>query len=167
MLRWDNSVFTNSGLCIGWLQNMRLKHLLTPTGCRSLWYHSLYRRVGHPKVKDATAGELRSLSLHLKYPSLTVPLQTCVALNGISIEPALAYPTSDSIISMTQTKSSLFRKLRLDEASSMCCLYKIGLVLTPGEVKNWTKRLKRITSVRHRSLLLRIAHGDAIIVTVT
>ena len=70
MLRWDNSVFTNSGLCIGWLQNMQLKHLLTPTGCRSLWYHSLYRRVGHPKVKDATAGELRSLSLHLKYPSL-------------------------------------------------------------------------------------------------
>ena len=39
-------------------------------------------------------------------------------------------------------------------------LSSFGQNQKPGEVKNWTKRLKRITSVRHRSLLLRIAHGD-------
>ena len=42
----------------------------------------------------------------------------------------------------------------------MICVYKIGLVLTPGELLSWTKRVKKLTSTRHRNIILRAAHGD-------
>ena len=160
IMLWDDNCLS-SGLCVGLLQNLRLKNLLTPTGCRSIWYLGLYRRFGHPKVKDATAIEIRNISMHLRYPRLVRPLEACVTAQGIPTDPAMAYPTAPGVItSMPQLKSSTFRKTRLDEANSIICLYKIGLALTPGEVKNWTKRIRKITSVRHRSLILRIAHGD-------
>ena len=38
--------------------------------------------------------------------------------------------------------------------------FKIGPVLTHGELCSWTHRLKRLTSVRHKNILLRLAHGD-------
>ena len=42
----------------------------------------------------------------------------------------------------------------------MICLFKIGLILTPGELKSWTRCTKKLTSTRHKNILLRIAHGD-------
>ena len=32
--------------------------------------------------------------------------------------------------------------------------------MTPGELKTWTLRIKKLTSVRHKNILLRAAHGD-------
>ena len=52
------------------------------------------------------------------------------------------------------------RESRLNASDQTICIYKIGLILTPGEVLNWTSKIKKLTSVRHRSTLLRIAHGE-------
>ena len=52
------------------------------------------------------------------------------------------------------------RESRLVESDQTICIYKIGLILSPGEVQSWTRKLKKLTSVRHRSTLLRIAHGE-------
>ena len=40
------------------------------------------------------------------------------------------------------------------------CVYKTGLVLTPSENLNWTSALRKVKSVRHKSILLRVSHGD-------
>ena len=40
------------------------------------------------------------------------------------------------------------------------CLFKFGLALTPLESTNWLYRLKKLTSVKHQNILLRIAHGE-------
>ena len=40
------------------------------------------------------------------------------------------------------------------------CLYKTGAILDPGEVLNWTNKTRRLTSTRHKNILLRVAHGD-------
>ena len=52
------------------------------------------------------------------------------------------------------------RESWMSEADKIICIYKIGLILTPGEVLNWTSKLRKLTSVRHRSTLLRVAHGE-------
>ena len=36
----------------------------------------------------------------------------------------------------------------------------LRLILTPGEVISWTKKIKKLTSTRHENILLRAAHGD-------
>ena len=42
----------------------------------------------------------------------------------------------------------------------MISIYKSGLILAPGELVSWTKRIKKLTSTRHKNVLLRVAHGD-------
>ena len=49
---------------------------------------------------------------------------------------------------------------RTTDEEQIICLYKAGLALTPGEVLAWTKRIKKLTSTRHRNIILRVAHGD-------
>ena len=42
----------------------------------------------------------------------------------------------------------------------MICVYKSGLILTPGELAAWTRQLRHLTSTRHKNVILRVAHGD-------
>jgi hypothetical protein len=39
-------------------------------------------------------------------------------------------------------------------------IYKIGAILTPQISLNWANSLRKVTSVKHRSTLLRVAHGE-------
>ena len=161
MLRWSQDELLDNGQCIGVLQNLLLKQLITPRGLQSIQYLSLYRRFGNPKVKDATARELRLLEMHLRYPALSQSLQLCVTMVGVPMEPTLMYPIATSkFLHMPLISSKTYRSARIIEADRIICLYKIGLALTPGEVKHWTGRIKKLTSVRHRTIALRLAHGD-------
>ena len=40
------------------------------------------------------------------------------------------------------------------------CIYKLGAIMTPLEVDNWCFNLKKLSSVRHKNILLRAAHGE-------
>ena len=46
------------------------------------------------------------------------------------------------------------------DADSLICSYKSGLLLTPGEVRNWTAKVRKLTSSKHKCTILRVAHGD-------
>ena len=40
------------------------------------------------------------------------------------------------------------------------CNYKLGAIATPSEVITWGENLKKVTSIKHRNMLLKVAHGD-------
>ena len=40
------------------------------------------------------------------------------------------------------------------------CVFKVGAICTPAESSMWGLNLGKVSSVRHRSILLRVAHGD-------
>ena len=61
---------------------------------------------------------------------------------------------------MSSLSSKALRKNNHVLADQIICLYKQGLILTPGEVLSWTKRIRKLTSTKHRAIILRIAHGD-------
>ena len=53
------------------------------------------------------------------------------------------------------------RDFRVNSASyDLICIYKAGLVLDPGEVHSWALKIKKLSSSRHKNILLRVAHGD-------
>jgi hypothetical protein len=70
------------------------------------------------------------------------------------------YPIGDDTIADITTLSSKQIRLSNEAANDYHCVYKSGLILTPPEVTAWTRSLRKLTSVRHRSNILRIAHGD-------
>jgi hypothetical protein len=75
------------------------------------------------------------------------------------VDLSAVYPVNNGIFANIMKLSC--RDLRLaNSALDPICVYKSGMILDPGEVMNWTGRLRRLTSVRHRATILRIAHGD-------
>ena len=44
--------------------------------------------------------------------------------------------------------------------SEPICLFKSGLILDPSESLNWSTRISKITCVKHRNILLRVAHKE-------
>ena len=40
------------------------------------------------------------------------------------------------------------------------CIYKFGMILNPSEVLNWGCLIKKLSSIRHKNVLLRVAHGE-------
>lgn len=40
------------------------------------------------------------------------------------------------------------------------CIFKFGAIITPSVSLNWGFALSKVTSVRHKNCLLRIAHGE-------
>ena len=72
-----------------------------------------------------------------------------------------AIPLKNNTIKRVSTLTS--RDLRQQcstEGQNVISTLKIGPVLTLGELSSWTGKLKRLTSVRHKNILLRLAHGD-------
>ena len=60
--------------------------------------------------------------------------------------------------SIQALSSKEFRTVRNN--TEQICVFKLGLILTPIESRSWLFKVSRLTSVKHKSLLLRIAHGE-------
>ena len=65
-----------------------------------------------------------------------------------------------SVVNISSLSSKAIRLSRQVDEDLMICVYKAGLILTPGEVTSWTKKLRKLTRTRHRNILLRLVHGD-------
>ena len=88
-------------------------------------------------------------------------LRVQVPVLNQSITARDAYPLKKQrLVNISTLSSKDIRAGNLDIEDSIICVYKIGLILAPGEVIAWTNRLKKLSSTRHRNIALRIAHGD-------
>ena len=48
----------------------------------------------------------------------------------------------------------------IKEEDLLICGYKCGMLLTPGETLNWTGKVRKLTSTKHKCAIMRVAHGD-------
>ena len=72
-----------------------------------------------------------------------------------------AYPIGENRLSRISTLTcKAIRVSRTNEGDSMINTFKIGIILTPGELISWTRKIRSLTSTRHRNIILRVAHGD-------
>ena len=65
-----------------------------------------------------------------------------------------------SAIRLSTLSSKSLIESFVDLADSIICVYKSGLLLTPGEVLSWTNRIRQLTSTKHKCALMRAVHGD-------
>ena len=144
------------------LQNHKLRHLLTPAGCQSLNFFILNNRIPNPCIGQLTALDIRAIQRHLRYPGILGIINAIVnrPLN-VQINPDLLdlIPTKELMIAKVSALSSKAIRLNLNADQSITS-YKLCPTLDPGEVLAWTRRTKRLTSTRHKNILLRTIHGD-------
>ena len=168
MLKWPADKLLNDNNFVNVVLNARLSQLLTQAGRQSLLYYRVHTRHNHPKVGDITQAEGQGLKRFIKYPDLRPLVEACLgqrqvaAANvNVNLDSLNCYPAkSMTLLHVSTLSSKSFRVNKESLEEQVICIYKIGLILDPGEVVSWTRRMKRLTSTRHRNILLRVVHGD-------
>ena len=167
MLQWPKELLLKDINFRRMLESHKLGDLLTNVGRQSLPFFNIRMRAHQATVGQLTIAEWRSVARHLKYPELgdiakeilSLPIQ--IRMIQGSLMATEIFPTKNKQLVRMSTLTSKYLRLNLtNEDDSIICLYKLGLALTPGEVLSWTGRLRKLTSTRHRNILLRLAHGD-------
>ena len=165
VLHWPLNILLKDLNFSRMVANLRLRELLNTAGKQSIPYLRIHRRLRGARVRQVTLIEFQSVERYLKYP-LQVLIKELLQrgivhnLQG-SMEDNDIFPTKSKQILPISTLSSKYLRLNeISEEEQIICIYKIGLIMDPGEVKSWTGRLKKLTSTRHKNILLRVAHGD-------
>ena len=163
------------------LKQDRLKLLGDPNLERNLTYISL---VKHSRLSDIVNEKSRNSLLLLGLRArgaLAVKDLNQTELDRIrKLLPTIAYEEASRLIpfnyrTLTSEDKTLYLENKmLKQLSSLTskqirqarsepspiCIYKFGMILNPTEVLNWGSLIRKLNSVRHKNVLLRVAHGE-------
>ena len=164
VLQWPMELVLSDPNVRAAVGNTELMNVLTRAGRNSLVAFRVRRRHRRITLAELTLNEVTDLSRHFAIPGLARVVE------GIRRNPLIAnsiipeydlYPLSPGkAVRLSSTPSKTFRTSMKTLEEQIICLYKSGLTLQPGEVMCWSKKVKKLTSTRHRNSVLRIAHGD-------
>ena len=166
ILNWDRGLQDSNQCLVAAVRGIKVKDILSPAGRQSVAFLLLRARAAsgiNVQVKDLSQTECNRLSTHIKNKDLLRLVRNSLHLNvpNNSLEQASFFPIKQGHLGdLRKLSTKAIRESGVDLAEQTICIYKIGLILTPGEVYDWTGKIRKLTSVRHRSTLLRIAHGE-------
>ena len=152
----DIQLVTNKAFLLE-ISNSKISKLISPLGRISISFFLMHRN-GKRLIKDLTAGDLNNLVQYIavhKRPAIT----SARALRGGTIDSmnksilVSGRPKKLSDCSSKTIRETFFRQ-------EIITSYKIGLNLSKNEALNWADRVAKLSSVRHRNTILRVAHGD-------
>lgn len=126
----------------------------------SLWVFAMHTR-GITKLGQLNRLDLDRLERLTNYRNLCKTLRETidlVVLPAPNNNDYTLYPINHKLKTLSKCTAKEIRDSRVD--GEQICIFKIGLILTPNESKTWLHKIRLLTSVNHRSLLLKVAHGD-------
>ena len=164
VLTWPiGKILLNSSL-IQAIGSTRLKDVLTRAGKLSLTGFQLMHNRPNVTLGILSQPQIDSVRRHLIHPELANIMRHINQphLPARELIPSCEqYPGKDFTIKVLSSLSSKnLRENFINDEELIICDYRSGIILTPGEVLNWTANVKKLTSTKHRCCLLRIAHGD-------
>ena len=147
-------------LYIAYLKNVKLKNLVNPVGRQSLQYFRLVTG-GVRTLGQLDVGSLQTLNRFIErnffqeaMRVLPLPGDTILMRNSSSLN----YVVKGRFIELSKLSS---RDIRLNLTNNdPLCSYKIGIITNPATTLAWGSAISKLTSVRHRSIILRTAHGE-------
>ena len=154
---WNDAACIGSRPLLMEVNKSKISDLMSAAGKASINYFLIHRR-GKRLVGDLTAGDLASLTNFIPRNKLPT-IEAARPLRG-----EVTAGANESIIVGGKFKPirSCSSKMLRDTLfkPELITNFKIGLNLTRGEALNWADRVSKLSSIRHRNVLLRIAHGD-------
>ena len=135
----------------------KIAKLISINGRNSIHYFRLHA-MGKRLVKDLNLNDLVGLRRYL-LPERLDALENSIRLNRgqpANINSCVLINSKFKDLSCCTSK-----ELRATLNKSAPILeYKLGMNLDINESRTWGARIAKLTSVRHRAILLRVAHGD-------
>ena len=155
---WLDVKLNSSRELIAAIRELSLKKLVTVKGYNSLAFFNIWHR-GARKLKDLNDTDLRRLEVHIPTPKLEkcklairlrVPNHAGELIKSIMIEKKfkpLSKCTSKEIRESRSNRTPILE-------------YKLGLQLSISNALNWGQKISKLTSTRHKNIVIRVAHGD-------
>ena len=137
--------------------NLRINRVVNATGKNSLMYFNIIRN-GKRFVKDLLLNELNTLTRFIDKRLVSLCRQAIAVNHGLTEVRQDLYPNGLELRELGGLSSKMIRTYR--DRTDPCCLFKCGLVMSPNETLNYMDKVRRLTSVRHRNIILRCLHGD-------
>ena len=141
------------------LGHTKISAIISNLGKSSLAYFALSNR-GAKQLKDLNRRDLELIGPHLPANFLSEArkyIGTQMAIPPGADDATLYYHCS-VLKPLEKLSSKEIRTARKEK--DPICLYKLGMILAPNEALTWGNSLRKLTSTRHKNILLRTAHGE-------
>ncbi len=155
---WGNKGL-NSNVGLLWtIANTKIRDVLSKQGRESVVFFILQRTI--TKISELSPRQLDQLARYIK-PEKLEKIKLALGFNLAGRQQAtLATQFFINGVSKPLEKCTS-KEIRMSRAGHDPIKdYKFGLNLEPMEALNWGFKLTKLTSVRHRASILRVAHGD-------
>ena len=135
-----------------------IKNLVSERGRTSIPFYMLWAR-GARYVKDLNSNGLSSIERYIE-PNKIKKLALAIRTRSGNVERTFleTYFVKDRSKPLSKLSTKEIRETRTTYKSIRD--FKIGMNLTEVECRSWGLKLNKITSTKHKNVLLRIAHGE-------
>ena len=155
---WENRNLDRHRDLLNAIADIDLELLVGNRGKASVPFFLLWAR-GVRKVRDLTLNDLRSLTRYIEQKKLSKIELAIVNRAGNASQPFLeTFFVKDRTRALSLASSKEIRESR--SSKSILTEFKIGMQLSELEARSWSLKISKLTSTRHKNLLLRIAHGE-------
>ena len=155
---WGVDNLRTSKALIAVVRETSFKEVLSAQGKISLTTFALWQR-GIRKVKDLRQQDLTQLLRFIKLEKQAlIRVAVTTNINAPAMELDAAYCINGIFKHLSNCSSKEIREARAPKDPVLN--FKIGLNLLRDESLSWGLRISKLTSTRHKNILLRIAHGD-------
>ena len=139
------------------IKNAKILNCLNHLGKLSLSWH-LIRNRGKRQLGELTAQELDSIRRFLN-PDLFRRISASLRIN-VASENSIGHSlwVANSFKSIKVLTSKQIRLTLSD--NSPIQIYKIGPILSPSQALTWALALSKLTSTKHKDIILRLSHGE-------
>ena len=140
------------------IRSISLNKAITPVGRNSLSYFNI-RMMGIETVGGLDRPKLNQLARFMD-KNLVKISEYAVTINlNVDNTPARNLTVLNGVlVDLTRASSREIREGR--QKKIPVTMFKSGLLMTPSEVLNWADRLRRLTSTKLKSTMLRVAHKE-------
>lgn len=141
----------------GMINSINLKEIVSRLGKNSLVYFNLIRS-GRTKVSQISRNDLRILAPFIDRNYIN-EIRRCHPLPNLNHVDNLNLFWTKSGFKDIRSLDSKEIRISIKQYDPIC-LHRLGTILTPSECLTWGMSLKKVKCVKHKSILLRTAHGD-------
>ena len=155
---WDNKFLKNSTSLLQEIKTMSIGKVVNQQGRLSIPFF-LIRRRGVTRIADLTPRDLNELERYIENRKLPLIRQARMLppLNNVTdIKMSIAIKGMFKELGRCTSKEIRESRMSLEPILE----YKLGVTLTSAEAASWGHKLSKLTSIRHRVTLLRVAHGE-------
>ena len=157
---WEAPVESLEVNALKLIKEIRIQDCVNAVGRNSIGYFNL-RIAGLLKIGDLNLNQLRVVERFIDR-NLVNKCRELIPLNLNQQRPVMDHCKliflGNKLVDLTTLSSKVIRQgLGCREP---ICLFNSGLLLNPSEALNWANKVSKLTSVKHRNFLLRIAHKE-------